>query len=139
MEARALGGRSSGTQRGGDGGACAKLQIEVQTARSTAEGIEALQADPNFHVVISDWGRAWEWEAGLRLLSRVHELRPSLPVIFYHGETDEAARAERAERLRAAGAFGEAVYPAELFTLVLRALQGYRHLANRTTDPPASR
>ena len=104
--------------------ALSKLQIEVQTARSTAEGIEALQADPNFHVVISDWGRAWEWEAGLRLLSRVHELRPSLPVIFYHGETDEAARAERAERLRAASAFGEAVYPAELFTLVLRALQG---------------
>ena len=76
-------------------------------------------------MVISDWGRAWEWQAGLRLLSKVHELRPSLPVIFYHGETGEAARAERAERLRAAGAFGEAVYPAELFTLVLRALQQY--------------
>jgi CheY-like chemotaxis protein len=104
--------------------ALSKLQIEVQTARSTAEGIKALEADPNFHVVISDWGRAWEWQAGLRLLSRVRELRPSLPVIFYHGETEPAARAERAERLRAAGAFGEAVYPAELFTLVLRALKG---------------
>ena len=104
--------------------ALSKLQIEVQTARSTAEGLKALQADSNFHVVISDWGRAWEWQAGLRLLSKVRELRPSPPVIFYHGETDAAARAERAERLRAAGAFGEAVYPAELFTLVLRALEG---------------
>jgi CheY-like chemotaxis protein len=102
--------------------ALAKLQIEVETAGSTAEGVKALQADPNFDLVISDWGRTWEWQAGLRLLSKVRELRPSLPVIFYHGETGAAARAERAERLREAGAFGEAVYPAELFTLVLRAL-----------------
>ena len=116
MEARALGGRSSGTQRGRDD-ALAKLQIEVQTAHSTSEGVKALQADPDFDLVISDWGRAWEWAAGLRLLSKVRELRPSLPVVFYHSETDAAARAARAERLRAAGAFGEAVYPAELFTL----------------------
>jgi CheY-like chemotaxis protein len=102
--------------------ALAKLQIEVQTAQSTSEGVKVLQADPDFDLVISDWGRAWEWEAGLRLLSKVRELRPSLPVVFYHRETDAAARAARAERLRAAGAFGEAVYPAELFTLVLQAL-----------------
>lgn len=104
--------------------ALAKLQIEVQTAPSTSEAIKALQNDAKFDLVISDWGRAWEWEAGLRLLSRVRELQPSLPVVFYHFETDAAARAARAERLRAAGAFGEAVYPAELFTLVLRALAG---------------
>ena len=104
--------------------ALAKLQIEVQTAQSTSEGVKVLEADPDFDLVISDWGRAWEWEAGLRLLSKVRELRPSLPVVFYHSETDAAARAARAERLRAAGAFGEAVYPAELFTLVLRALAG---------------
>jgi CheY-like chemotaxis protein len=104
--------------------ALGKLQIEVQTARSTSEGIKALEADPNFHLVISDWGRFWEWEAGLRLLSKVRELRPSLPVVFYHSETEAAARAARAEKLRAAGAFGEAVYPAELFTLVLSALSG---------------
>jgi CheY-like chemotaxis protein len=102
--------------------ALAKLQIEVQTATSTSEGVKILEADPAFDLVISDWGRAWEWQAGLRLLSRVRELRPSLPVVFYHGETDPARRAERAERLRAAGALGEAVYPAELFILVLRAL-----------------
>jgi CheY-like chemotaxis protein len=102
--------------------ALAKLQIEVQTAQSTAEGIRKLEENPHFNLVISDWGRAWEWEAGLRLLSRVRELRPSLPVIFYHGETGAARRAERAERLRAAGAFGEAVYAAELFTLVMQAL-----------------
>ncbi len=104
--------------------ALAKLQIEVQTAHSTSEGVKALQADPDFDLVISDWGRAWEWAAGLRLLSNVQELRPSLPVVFYHSETDAVERAARAERLRAAGAFGEAVYPAELFTLVLRALEG---------------
>ena len=104
--------------------ALAKLQIEVHTAQSTSEGIKALQNDGKFDLVISDWGRAWEWEAGLRLLAKVRELQPSLPVVFYHGETEPGARAERAERLRAAGAFGEAVYPAELFTLVLRALAG---------------
>jgi len=104
--------------------ALSKLQIEVQTARSTSEGIKALENDQKFNLVISDWGRAWEWEAGLRLLAKVRELQPSLPVVFYHGETDAAARAARAEKLRAAGAFGEAVYPAELFTLVLSALSG---------------
>jgi CheY-like chemotaxis protein len=102
--------------------ALAKLQIEVQTARSTDEGIAALQRDPTFDLVISDWGRAWEWRAGLRLLGKVRELQPSLPVVFYHGEVEPAARARRAEQLRVAGAFGECVYPAELFTLVLRAL-----------------
>ena len=105
-------------------GALAKLQIEVQTAQSTAEGIKKLEENPHFDLVISDWGRAWEWQAGLRLLSRVRELRPSLPVVFYHSEIEPARRAERAERLRGAGAFGEAVYPAELFTLVLQALGG---------------
>jgi CheY-like chemotaxis protein len=99
-----------------------RLQIEVQTAHSTVEGMKVLENDPAFHLVISDWGRAWEWQAGLRLLSKVRELRPSLPVIFYHDLSEPLARAERAEKLRAAGAFGEAVYPAELFTLVLRAL-----------------
>jgi CheY-like chemotaxis protein len=102
--------------------ALAKLQIEVQTAKSTGEGVKTLQADPNFDLVISDWGRAWEWQAGLNLLGKVRELQPSLPVVFYHGETEPSARAERAERLRAAGAFGEAVYPAELISLVLKAL-----------------
>ena len=104
--------------------ALSKLQIEVQTARSTSEGIKALENDAKFNLVISDWGRAWEWEAGLRLLAKVRELQPSLPVVFYHGETDAAIRTARAEKLRAAGAFGEAVYPAELFTLVLSALSG---------------
>ena len=105
--------------------ALAKLQIEVQTARSTAEGIEVLSGDPRgFDLVISDWGRAWEWQAGLRLLGKVRELRPALPVVFYHGETEPQARAARAEKLLAAGAMGEAVDPGELFTLVLRALGG---------------
>ena len=105
--------------------ALAKLQIEVQTARSTAEGIEVLSRDPDgFHLVISDWGRGWEWQAGLRLLSKVRDVSPMLPVIFYHGETEPQARATRAEKLVAAGAVGEAVYPAELFTLALRALGG---------------
>jgi CheY-like chemotaxis protein len=105
--------------------ALAKLQIEVQTARSTAEGIDVLSGDPRgFDLVISDWGRTWEWQAGLRLLGKVRELRPELPVVFYHGETEPQARAARAEKLLAAGAMGEAVYPGELFTLVLRALGG---------------
>ena len=102
--------------------ALARLQVEIQTARSTDEGVETLRTDPAFDLVISDWGRAWEWQAGLRLLAKVRELQPSLLVVYYHGEADPAARAARAEKLRQAGAFGEAVYPAELFTLVLRAL-----------------
>jgi CheY-like chemotaxis protein len=104
--------------------ALAKLQIEVQTAESTSGALEVLRKDPNFNLVISDWGRAFEWRAGLNLLGKVRELSPSMPVIFYHGETEPAARAERAAKLLAAGAFGEAVYPAELFTVVLKALEG---------------
>jgi hypothetical protein len=45
-----------------------------------------------------------------------------LPLVFYHGEFDPAARAARAQQALSAGALGEAVYPAELIALVLEAL-----------------
>jgi CheY-like chemotaxis protein len=107
-------------------GALTKLQIEVLPATSTSAAMKALEDDPDgFDLVISDWGRPWDGPgAGLRLLSRLRRTGAALPLVFYHDEFDKAARARRAEQARAAGALGEAVYPAELIPLVLKGLAG---------------
>jgi CheY-like chemotaxis protein len=106
--------------------ALAKLQIDVQTVTSTSDAMQALEQDPEgFDLVISDWGRPWDGPgAGLRLLSKVRRTAAALPLVFYHGEVDAAARAKRAQQAIAAGAAGEAVYPAELIQLALKALAG---------------
>ena len=104
--------------------ALAKLQIEVVTARSTDEAMQAIAADTEgFGLVISDWERDSEpAQAGLRLLARLRQTGNASPLVFYHGEQG-ARRAQRAAEARAAGALGEAVLPDELMALVLRALQ----------------
>ena len=104
--------------------ALAKLQIDVHTVTSTRAAIEALENDrEGFDLVISDWGRPWDGPgAGMRLLSTLRRAGSRLPLVFYHGESDPAARAARAEQARSAGALGEAVYPAELVPLVLKGL-----------------
>jgi CheY-like chemotaxis protein len=106
--------------------ALAKLQIDVQQATSTSAAIKALDEDPDgFDMVISDWGRPWDGPgAGLRLLSKLRKRGSALPLVFYHGEFDPAARAARARQALAAGAIGEAVYPAELIQLVVKGLAG---------------
>ena len=105
--------------------ALAKLQIEIVTARSTDEAMRIVAADrEGYSLVISDWERAGEpAQAGLRLLARLRQAGVRAPVIYYHGEFGPR-RAGRAAQARAAGAFGEAVLPAELMALVARALGG---------------
>lgn len=107
--------------------ALAKLQIDVVTVTSTGAAMQALEDDPDgFDLVISDWGRPWDGPgAGMRLLSRLRRAGSALPLVFYHGEFEKAARARRAEQALAAGALGEAVYPAELIPLVVEALGGH--------------
>jgi len=109
-----------------EAGALAKLQIDVVTVTSTSAAMKALEDDPDgFDLVISDWGRPWDGPgAGMRLLSRLRRAGSALPIVFYHGEFDKSARASRAEQALAAGALGEAVYPAELIPLVLKGLGG---------------
>jgi CheY-like chemotaxis protein len=103
--------------------ALAKLQVEVVSARSTAEAQALLQDDTEgFDLVISDWERSGEpKEAGLRLAPLLRTLRPGVPLVYYHGETNATRRSARAQQALAAGALGEAVLPAELMALVLRA------------------
>ena len=106
--------------------ALAKLQIDVLPVTSTSAAMKALEEDPDgFDLVISDWGRPWDGPgAGLRLLSKLTKRSSVLPLVFYHGEFDPAARAARAQQALAAGAIGEAVYPAELIALVVKGLGG---------------
>lgn len=105
--------------------ALAKLQIDVLPVTSTSAAVKVLEQDPDgFDMVISDWGRPWDGPgAGLRLLSKLRRAGSALPLVYYHGEFDTAARAARARQALAAGAIGEAVYPAELIPLVVAGLR----------------
>ena len=109
-----------------EAGALAKLQIDVVAVTSTSAAMKALEDDPDgFDLIISDWGRPWDGPgAGMRLLSRLRRAGSALPLVFYHGEFDKAARARRTEQALAAGALGEAVYPVELIALVVKGLGG---------------
>ena len=113
-----------------EAGALAKLQIDVVTVTSTSAAMKALEDDPDgFDLVISDWGRPWDGPgAGMRLLSRLRRAGSSLPLVFYHGEFDKAARARRAAQALSAGALGEAVYPVELIALVVKGLGRQREV-----------
>jgi CheY-like chemotaxis protein len=101
-----------------------KLQIEVLIAQSTDEAMARIADDTEgFDLVISDWERAGEApQAGLKLLQLLRHANKTMPVVFYHGSFDPAQRARRAERAKNAGAFGEAIVPAELLGVVVKAL-----------------
>jgi CheY-like chemotaxis protein len=108
--------------------ALAKLQVEVVSETSTAEALNTLagaRADREpFDLVISDWSRTAEGaDAGLQLLRQMRAEGHPQPLVLYHSEFDEASRARRAARAQAEGAFGEAVLPHELMSLVQRALR----------------
>ena len=105
----------------------AQLQIEVVGVRSTDEAMARLQADARagepFDLVLSDWSRPPEGaQAALKLMQAMQHAGLRLPVIVYHGEMQADARQRRADKLKAAGALGEAVMPAELLALVQRAV-----------------
>jgi CheY-like chemotaxis protein len=107
--------------------ALCKLQIEVTAVRSTDEALARLE-DAAAHgervdLVISDWDRPAEGRpAGLRMLQAMRARGCTQPVVFYHGSFGATERAARAASARTAGAFGEAVMPAELMQLVTTAL-----------------
>ena len=105
--------------------ALAKLQIEVVMSVSTPQALQRIESDPEgFDLVISDWERDGEAaQAGLRLLAALRDKGWSLPLVFYHGARG-AQRAQRAAQALLAGAFGEAVVPAELMAQVRQALGG---------------
>lgn len=106
--------------------ALAKLQIEVAAVRSTDEALARLAdagGHDGFDLVISDWGRSAEGPlAGLRLVAAMRRRGHAQPVVFYHGTFGSVRRTALATSARAAGAFGEAVLPAELMRLVLAAI-----------------
>lgn len=106
-------------------GVLAKLQIEVVTAVNTRQALQCVESDAEgFDLVISDWERDGEpAEAGLRLLAALRDTGFPVPVIFYHGARG-AQRSERAAQALQAGAFGEAVVPAELMAKIRQALAG---------------
>jgi CheY-like chemotaxis protein len=105
--------------------ALAHLQIEVVTALDTDAALRMLRDDAEgFDLVISDWTRPHEAEpvrAGLTLLEQLRREGRRVPLVFYHGARGDE-RVRLAAQARAAGAFGEATGPAELLTLVARAL-----------------
>jgi CheY-like chemotaxis protein len=113
----------------GEAAALAKLQIEVVAVRSTDEALARLAdggAGRNgFDLVISDWSRDAEGPmAGLRLMVAMRARGHAQPVIYYHGSFGATKRTALAAAARAAGAFGEAVLPADLMRLVLAAVNG---------------
>lgn len=104
----------------------ARLQIEVEPARSTAEALAQLGAAARsgrpFDLVISDWTREADGPlAGLRLIGAMRHDGHHQPVVYYHGITGALPRAALAAAARAAGALGEATLPSELLALVLQA------------------
>jgi hypothetical protein len=108
--------------------ALARVQIEVVPVRSTDDALQRLEdagAGDVFDLVISNWQRGGDGRlAGLRLLTTMRGRGHRQPLIFYHGTFAAMPRATLAASARVAGAFGEAVLPGELITLLLAALGG---------------
>ena len=108
--------------------ALARLQIEIVAVTSTSAALQRIADDPEpFDLVLSDWERPEPHDgapsAGIGLLRRLRERDPGIPVVFYHGSiSDPAKRRARHDLALREGAFGEAVLPHELLTLVATAL-----------------
>lgn len=107
--------------------ALAKLQIEVVAVTSTDAALAQIASDPEpFDLVLSDWQRPElhldTLSAGIHLLRELRARHLTMPVVFYHGSSNERERSARRRLALAEGAFGEAVMPDELLGLVIRAL-----------------
>ncbi|MCT9076933.1 response regulator [Streptomyces fulvoviolaceus] len=95
------------------------MGVEVVQAKSTDEGLQALQgAQQPFDAVISDMGRSegseYDPDAGVRLIERIRETDASTPVFVYGGAGALTRRDEVAE----AGGNGVTQSPTELFALL---------------------
>ncbi|MCA9423053.1 MAG: TIR domain-containing protein [Nitrospira sp.] len=107
--------------------ALAKLQIEVVAVHSTDAALSRIASDPEpFDLVLSDWQRPElhidTLSAGIHLLRELRARHLTMPVVFYHGSSNERDRTTRRELALREGAFGEAVMPDELLGLVISAL-----------------
>ncbi len=80
-----------------------------------------------FDLVLSVWQRpepiAGAPSAGIRLLRELRARHLTIPVVFYHGSSDERERSARRELALSEGASGEAVMPDELLALVISAVR----------------
>ncbi len=97
-----------------------ELSIEIVTARSTDEALQAIAVDcEGFRFVISAWSSPAQ--AGLRLLASLRQADAHWPLIFYHG-ANTTHSPQRASQAGAAGALGEAVLLSKLMALVVKVL-----------------
>lgn len=93
-----------------------RLGVEVENALDTDEALARLRRDPTrFDLVVSDWGRGGDSDAGPDLLRALREERRRWPVLMYVAEADETRRAEAA----ALGAKALTDEPDELLKQVL--------------------
>jgi CheY-like chemotaxis protein len=93
-----------------------RLGVEVENALGTEEALARLRRDPaRFDLVVSDWRRGGDADAGRTLLEALGGSRRRLPVLMYVGEADERRRAEAA----ALGAKALTDEPDELLKQVL--------------------
>jgi len=94
------------------------LGVQFALAKSTAEA-KALLSKGHFDLVLSDFGRPGDPEAGYGLLDDLRREGPRIPYIIY----SRTANPDEVKAAKARGAFGQTNQPRELFGLVVSALQ----------------
>lgn len=93
-----------------------QLRVGTQTAESTQKALDLLK-NRHFDLVISDMARGDNDTAGLNFLRQMREANETIPVIFYVGSVDPAAKGVPPQ------AFGITNRPDELLHLTLDALE----------------
>jgi len=74
-----------------------RLGVEVENALDTEEALERLRRDPaRFDLVVSDWARGEDADAGRTLLEALRASPRRWPVLMYVGHADEQRRVEAA-------------------------------------------
>ena len=93
-----------------------RLGVDVENATATEEALERLRLDPGrFDLVISDWTRGTDTEAGPRLLEALLNRGNERPVLLYVKRVD----GERYARASELGADGITAEPDDLLKQVL--------------------
>ena len=93
------------------------LGLLIDQSFSTDDALEKL-ARHHYDLVVSDFGRAGDHQAGYTLLDKLKQQGIRIPFIIYTaGSTPENCR-----KARTRGAWGQTSNPRELFELVLNAL-----------------
>ena len=106
--------------------ALTELGATIVTANDTDQAMVHLtNVQTRFDVVISDFERVGDNQAGYTLLARIRKLADPIQVVLYSGSSTRAFVAEATKR----GAFGETNEPKELISLVIRAADLHRRTA----------